>query len=97
MARSFEESWALSRGHLDTAFRYLREIPAGPSLKEALKRYADYLENNELELAMDELGQVAEMHEAQFGVWRSLSLAAENMKLADKADFYRGETGSTET
>jgi len=46
---------------------------------------------------MDELGQVAEMHEAQFGVWRSLSLAAENMILADKADFYRGKTGSTET
>jgi hypothetical protein len=48
-----------------------------------LAQYQDYLEHNELELALDELADVGVANSPPVEFWRKLCQAAENMELTE--------------
>ena len=56
--------------------------------QKELKEYQEYLRANELELAMEELEQIAIEHGAKSGFWRRLQKAAETMGLNNKVEQY---------
>ncbi len=55
----------------------------------SVKRYWEWLNHNELELALDELEMLAEVNAVQHAFWESLLSAADEMKLTDRAERYR--------
>ena len=55
----------------------------------SVKRYREWLDHNELELALDELEALAEINAVQRAFWESMLSAADEMKLTDHAERYR--------
>ena len=49
-----------------------------------LTQYREFLEHNELELALDILEELGHLTSARGGFWRDLERAAENMSLVDR-------------
>ena len=49
----------------------------------------DYLDHNELELALDSLADAAELVPSRGGIWRDLERAAQTMELHAKAAYLR--------
>jgi hypothetical protein len=49
-----------------------------------LTRYHEFLEQNELELALDTLEELGHLVSCRGGFWRDLERAAENMGLVDR-------------
>ena len=82
-----ERSWAITSALLAEAkdLLFASTIVAGDALRAAAE-YEEYLEHNELELALDSLARAAEDCRAPSRVWRLLADAARNMELADRAD-----------
>jgi hypothetical protein len=54
-----------------------------------LTQYHEFLEHNELELALDILEELGHLISARGGFWRDLERAAENMGLADRLLAFR--------
>jgi hypothetical protein len=77
-------SWDRTRGHLSRAWV---ELPAGDS--EELALYVEFLDHNELELAMEVLEQAGLHRGASPAFWLALTDAAEEMQLESKAAQYR--------
>jgi hypothetical protein len=73
--RELERSWAMTRRHLDSAFRLL----AGRPSPTELEQYNEYLDHNELELAFTELEALGDVNRAPDSFWDELIAAAENM------------------
>ena len=86
-----EESWDLTRHHLEKARgllpTLLREDPDGGSLSE----YEDFLSHNELGLAFDELEMIGMENPCPPEFWKEMVAAAENMKLKEQADRCRAK------
>lgn len=76
VAEQYAETWAEARQQLETARGQL----TNPD-DEELGLYADFLDHNELGLALDALVDVAHAQRAPGDVWRSLSAAAQTMDL----------------
>ena len=57
----------------------------------SVKRYREWLDHNELELALDELEALAEVNAVQRAFWESMLSAADEMKLTDHAERYRAK------
>ena len=76
MSASFEQTWATVRQQFATARSQLTN-PAD----EELGLYEDFLDHNELGLALDVLVDVARAQRAPRDVWVSLSTAAKTMDL----------------
>lgn len=77
----FSESWKITTAHLNSAFGYL---PTQLNLGEEggiIERYHEWIGENELELALDELEMIGEDNEVELLFWKELFLAAENMNL----------------
>jgi len=55
---------------------------------EERKLFQEYLRANELELAMNELAEIAYKYGAKSGFWRWLQKAAKNMELPEKVEEY---------
>jgi hypothetical protein len=86
-----EESWAVTAQHLGAARALLSANPAPGPDGGTLARYQDFLEHNELELALDELADVGLANSPPADFWRNLCRAAENMGLEGHvAKFERG-------
>lgn len=80
---NLEESWRTTRRHLERA----RSRLAG--VEDAALR--EYLENNELELALDELERLAEDRSCPREFWAAMAAAAAGMKLEERARGYRAK------
>lgn len=76
MAEQHTETWAIVRQQLTTARGHL----TNPDDQE-LGLYEDFLDHNELGLALDALVDVAHAQRAPGDVWRSLSAAAQTIGL----------------
>jgi hypothetical protein len=76
---SLEASWARTTAHLLEA-RARLSVP-----DPALKEFVSFLEHNELELALDELVELALEVGAPRGFWNAAAEAAAEMKLENEA------------
>lgn len=86
--RELERSWAITRAHLSTAERLLPKDAVPGEGGCSLSRYREWLDHNELELALDELACVGDENTAPREFWRALMEAAQNMGLTDHAEAY---------
>lgn len=77
-----EQSWAITRGHLDKARHLLPETLRDSIEGWSLERYEECIDHNELELALEELEGVGDENHAPTAFWNELLAAAENMELA---------------
>jgi hypothetical protein len=80
------KSWKVTEVLLERA---RRALPAPPAANEEehrmlLARYHEYLQHNELELALDALEELGKLVACRGGFWRDLERAAENMELTDR-------------
>ena len=87
------KQWMVTESLLTNAKRYL--VLAAPHLEgggsEELKQYEEYLEHNELGLALEELAGLGGSYSCRGAFWRSLEQAAEVMQLEEHAAQYRKE------
>lgn len=79
---NLRESWASTERDLARACQML---PDDAGNHEAISRYREYVEHNELELACDALEQYGNEHPVPEEFWIALRDAALNMGLKDNA------------
>ena len=80
MSLELQESWDKTRSHLETARKRLAAKLEHSTRSDPLCQYEEWLEHNELELAMTELvaiGRECAITDEEF--WTALTLAARNM------------------
>lgn len=77
------KSWKITQTLLKRARRAL-PVRQEPEYAALSTRYHEFLEHNELELALDILEELGQLTSARGGFWRDLERAAENMGLTDK-------------
>lgn len=80
------KSWKVTEALLERAKRALPE-PTAENKEEyqnLLSKYRQFLEHNELELALDILEELGGLVHCRGGFWRDLERAAENMNLKDR-------------
>lgn len=87
--KELEASWARTRAHLANAFAQLPASPVDGEAGGAVQRYREWLDHNELELALDELEMLGELNDVDRRFWEFLLRAATEMKLSDHALRYR--------
>ena len=80
-----ERSWSITAGHLSDAMVVLSGIDLGDDGRRCLDEARDFLDHNELELAMDFIAEAAADHPVPDAVWVALEAAAANMQLLDRA------------
>ena len=81
------ESWAVTTAYLRTAEQQLAEEFAATDVS-ATREFNDWLDHNELELALDQLENMGSDSRSPI-FWSSLLAAAENMDLQSHAARYR--------
>ncbi|MBB3166956.1 hypothetical protein [Simiduia aestuariiviva] len=82
---SVEESWKVTIKHLSSARGLLPNDMLFDEAKEFDKDYLEYLEHNELGLALNSLDDLGLLCNAPNQFWKYLELAASNMGLAAEA------------
>lgn len=88
-------SWARTERHLRQAREMLPEPPAeGPDATGSVDAFNEYLDHNELELALDALEMLGDGNSVRTEFWRELLAAAENMALSKHAVRYRARIAS---
>jgi hypothetical protein len=82
------KSWKITETLLERARRALsaRDERQYAAL---LSRYREFMEHNELGLALDILEELGHLVSARGGFWRDLERAAENMGLAERLPAFR--------
>jgi hypothetical protein len=84
-------SWARTRQHLQGALAQLPS-PAQPGEDGgAVEMYREYLDENELELALDELEMLGDANPVPPGFWHSLLKAALEMGLTTHVERLKGK------
>lgn len=83
--------WKVTRWHLEQARQQL-PLPVRENAGElpdhdfaTLASYEEYLNYNELELALDQLEALGELNDCRGGFWRELEKAAKMMELNERA------------
>jgi hypothetical protein len=78
--------WKITETLLERARNALPANPVQDEYETArlLEQYQEFLEHNELELALDVLEDLGHLLSAQGGFWRDLERAAENMGLSER-------------
>jgi hypothetical protein len=87
------KSWKITETLLKRARRALPD-PSEAHMQEymtLLARYHEFLEHNELGLALDTLEELGHLIPCRGGFWRDLERAAANMGLVDKLPALRKE------
>ena len=85
------KSWKATEVMLNRAADFLLDPDKFSLPEKSLAEYRDYLQVNELELAMLELEAIAREHGAKSGFWRRLQKAARQMNLQDKVAEYESD------
>jgi hypothetical protein len=82
------KSWKITETLLERA---RHALPASREQEHAplFVRYREFMEHNELGLALDVLEELGHLTCARGGFWRDLERAAENMGLADRVPAFR--------
>jgi hypothetical protein len=84
-----ERSWAATKRHLSAARALLRD-DSPPGVDGAtLQGFEECLQQNEMELALDELEDLGLACHPVAEFWRHLMYAAESMQLTDRAAEYK--------
>ena len=89
------KQWRITRVQLESARNLLPKNPTendGSNRAEeigTIQSYREYLEHNELELALDQLEALGDLNNAPSGFWRSLAQAATWMGLHERAEQYQ--------
>ena len=80
------KSWKTTEALLERARRALLAVSGQDELERLaiLARYYEFLEHNELELALDTLEELGHLVGCRGGFWRDLERAAENMGLVER-------------
>jgi len=80
------KSWKVTETLLERARHALPDAPVDheQACIALLAQYREFLEHNELELALDVLEELGHLISARGGFWRDLERAAENMGLLDR-------------
>jgi hypothetical protein len=73
---------------LGQAAQFLFEPDRFSMAEKDLEEYRSYIDQNEFELAMDELSGIAQEFGCKSGFWRRLKKAAIQMNLNEKAEQY---------
>ena len=92
-SEELHQSWQRTRTHLAAAAALLPANPRPNPEGGSLQRYAQFLEHNELELALDELEGLAAMNAVTPAFWSEVAEAAAEMKLGDHERRYRDALG----
>jgi len=82
------KSWKITETLLERA-RHALPVRHDQEYAVFLSRYREFLEHNELELALDMLEELGYLVSAHGGFWRDLERAAENMGLVDRLPAFR--------
>lgn len=82
MDDNLRRSWEVTRGHLARARSF---IPLTSVAEAELRECQEWLDHNELELALDALATAGDRFPAPAGFWDALRAAAQNMGLTDRA------------
>jgi hypothetical protein len=87
---NLRKSWEITENFLNSAFNLLPNNPQ-PNSEEGgtVENYKEYLEHNELELALDELEGLGEVNKVSKDYWRNLLNAAKQMSLKEKVEKYQ--------
>jgi len=84
-----EASWSRTREHLKNAFAQLPALPVSGEESGSIQQYREWLDHNELELALDEQEMLGEANGVAQAFWEYLLQAATEMDLNDHAMCYR--------
>ena len=87
--KQLEASWARTCAHLENAFGQLPPSPVDGEEGGSVKLYQDFLDHNELELALDELEMLGEANDVSPTFWKSLLEAVKELKITDRAVRYQ--------
>jgi hypothetical protein len=87
--RELEESWARTTGHLLAGLACLSPIPRRSDCDDRVHKFREWLDHNELELALDELEALGDLLRVRGAFWEHLLLAATEMKLDENAQRLR--------
>jgi hypothetical protein len=85
------QRWAQTSEHLKAAQALLPPITLEDPEIGTLARLNEWLEHNELELALDELVSLGELNQAELLYWQNLLAAAENMGLTRQSAILRAK------
>jgi hypothetical protein len=85
LRENLEASWSKIREHLRSARSLLPESSVKDSARGSLANFDQFLDHNELELALDEIEGVGEQSAPPAEFWLALSDAAAQMGLGDRA------------
>ena len=81
-----QRSWQITIGHLNAARDEISAHSADAEFRTVMARYEDWLSQNELEFAFDELDGFASTRNFSETFWSELFAAAKNMGLAENAE-----------
>lgn len=88
---NLEESWNITRRHLQAARSLLPSNLEENTEFGILQKFDEWLDHNELELALDELEGLGELNDCTTAYWKELLDAAENMKLEKQGAKYKAK------
>lgn len=75
--------------------RHARQMLPDNVSPDKLVQFDEYLDHNELGLAMHELEHIGRQQKCSDGFWRNMQRAADTMNLTKDAESYRQELNST--
>ena len=90
-----QRSWATTARYLTAARDQLPEVPAPGADGATLSGFEECLHQNEMELALDELEDLALTNAPPAEFWRQLMRAAENMGLSERVVDFRRRMGTS--
>ncbi|MES2102387.1 MAG: hypothetical protein V4634_00090 [Pseudomonadota bacterium] len=76
-------SWAITIAHLAEARFYLPQRLGSEQAQKIYAQFSEYLDLNELDLALDEAESLGSVCNAPPAFWRELQLAAANLHMTD--------------
>ncbi|GGC66066.1 hypothetical protein [Undibacterium terreum] len=87
-SEKLQASWAISIGYLASARLQLPQRLNSPEAEKAHAQFNEYLDHNELGLALEEAEALGSLCNAPPAFWRELQLAAANMQRAENEARY---------
>lgn len=88
---NLQESWDMTRHHLERARHLLPPSTKGDSDGGSLTEFEDFLSHNEMGLAFDELEMIGVGNPCPPEFWREMLAAAESMHLIEQAERCRAK------
>jgi len=88
--------WRITRRHLVAAAESIRQQSNSPEVQRCIAEYFEFLDHNELECALHMLEYACESFTPSRGTFELLAVAAESMKLRDRASALRRLSNATE-